>query len=502
MNDSLRSKTAANLTYNSVCRLLVFGLSSITSIILARNLTSSDYGIVGFASIFVIFLGMFNDLGVTASIIQKETIGENDLYTAFTLKLLLGLLIFLFSFLWGSVSQRAFDNPAVKAVVIVLGSSSLLSAVGFLPTIILTRELKFKRLTIPQLGGQVVATIVALTSVYMGARYWSLVFASLAASTASAVIVFVLCPVRFKFRWDREVAKEHLKFGSHLFLAWLLAFVLFNSDNFAIGVLGGAAMLGFYSIAFNWSTKACNLIESAIQGILLATFSKVQNETERLMRGYLTVLEYVSFAAVLANGLLLILSRELLTLVLGRGTGKWLPALTALRILCVYGGVRAVLEPVGSIVTAIGRPDLLFKSNAVVTCFQVACLYPALRYLGLEGVAVVVTLSYALQFFIYFPVLRRELRLSYAAVFGSVRSALLAGCVLGVFGVVSDRYFGVSWLTLTAKLVLGTGLYLGAFGSVTRWKIFRDAWEIVDAVFLKPRRSSSGEGERACEKGE
>ncbi len=502
MNESLRSKTAANLTYSSVCRLLVFGLSSITSIVLARNLNSSDYGIVGFASIFVIFLGMFNDLGVTASIIQKETIDENDLYTAFTLKLLLGLLIFLVSFVWGSVSQRAFENPAVKAVVIVLGSSSLISAVGFLPTVVLTRELKFKRLTIPQIGGQVVATIVALTSVYMGARYWSLVFASLASAAASAVIVFALCPVRYRFRWDREVAKEHLRFGSHLFLAWLLAFVLFNSDNFAIGVLGGAAMLGFYSIAFNWSTKACNLIESSIQGILLATFSKVQKETERLTRGYLTVLEYVSFAAVLANVLLLILSRELLTMVLGRGTGKWLPALTALRILCVYGGVRAMVEPVGSMVTAIGRPDLLFKANAVVTCFQVACLYPALRYWGLVGVAIVVTFSYALQLFIYFPVLRRELHLSYRAVFGSVQSALMAGCVLGAFGIISERFFGVSWLTLTVKLVFGTGLYLGAFGSLTGWRLFKDARDMADAVFLKPRRSLSGGGGRACEKGE
>ncbi|MDR3566771.1 MAG: lipopolysaccharide biosynthesis protein [Syntrophobacteraceae bacterium] len=490
MDESLRSKTAVNLTYNAACRLLMFLLSSATSIVLARNLSSSDYGIVGFASIFVVFLGMFNDIGVTDSIIQKKTIGENELYTAFTLKVILGLLIFAVSFGWGSLSQRAFDNPAVRSVIVVLSTCSFINALGFLPTTLLSRELKFKRLTVPQIGGQVVATAVAIGAAYMGLRYWSLVLGSVASCIASTAIVIVLCPTPIRFKWDPKGAAEHLRFGSHLFLAWLLAFVLFNSDNFIIGAVGGAAMLGFYSIAFNWGSKACSLIDAAVRGVLLATFSRLQHETERLKRGYLVALEYVGFAAVLANVLLFILSRELLTLVLGGGTGKWLPALTALRILCVYGGMRAVLEPVGTMVTAIGRPSLILKSNAVVTCFQVACLYPALKYLGLNGVALVVTFSYALQVFVYFPVLRRELGLSYPSVFRSVRAALLAGCALTAFGAVFDRFEVISWFSLATKLGAGTALYLVVFGYLTGWKIFQDAREIRDAMVVKANRTA------------
>ena len=490
MNEPLRSRTAANLAYNAATRLLTFLLASAAAIVLARNLTSSDYGIVGFANIFVIFLGMFDDLGVTPSIIQKEKINESELYTGFTLKVLLGLLIIVFSFGWGTLSGIAFDNPAVKAVIVVLATCSFISAFAFLPTTLLSRELKFKLLTVPQIGGQIAATAVAIASVYMGFRYWSLVFGSMASCILSTAILFALCPISYRFKWDTEVAKEHLKFGSHLFLSFLLTFVMFNSDNFVIGMAGGAAMLGFYSIAFNWAGKPCGLINAAISGVLLATFSRLQRETERLKRGYLAVLEYVSFAAILANVLLLILSRELLTLVLGGGTGKWLPALNALRILCVYGGLRAVLEPVGSMVTAIGKPSLISRSNAIGTFLQVACLYPALRYFGLEGVAITVTLAYAVQFLIYFPVLRRELDLPYRAVFSAVRSALSAGCALAAFGAAFDRFFGVSWLSLGLKLALGTGLYLAVFGCLTRWKIFGDAREILDAVLVKPHRTT------------
>ena len=165
--------------------------------------------------------------------------------------------------------------------------------------------------------------------------------------------------------------------------------------------------------------------------------------------------------------------------------------MNALRILCVYGAVRGILEPVVSMVTAIGWPALIFKANAVVTFFQLVCLYPALRYWGLQGVAVVVTFSYSLQFLIYFPMLRRELDLFYGEVFGAVRSALLAGGALAAFGVAYDRYFPVSWFSLAAKLVLGTGLYLSIFGCVTGWKIVKDAREILDAVLMKPNRSTA-----------
>ncbi len=491
MAESLRSKTVANLGYNLLTRLLVFALSSATGIILARNLTSSDYGIVGFATIFIGFLQQFNDLGITSSVIQKDDIRENDLYTAFTLKVLLGFLIFLLSYFWGDLSRKALDNPAVKWVVIVLAANLFIRGLGFLPTTILTRDLKFKRLTVPQIGSQVTATIVGITTVYMGFRYWSIVLSNMAASVASVAIVWALSPVRLNFMLDSKAAKEHLKFGSHLFFAGLMIFVLFNGDNFIIGTLSGAAMLGFYTIAFNWSTKATDFIAQAIHNILTSSFSRVQQDTERLKRGYLAILEYVSFAAVLANTLLMILSRELLVLVLGGGTGKWLPALLALEILCVYGVIRAVLEPVGSIIVAIGRPSLVFKSTVIVAALQAACLYPSLRYFGIAGVAALVTICYSIQFLVYFPALHRKIHLPFSAVFQSVRAALISGCALAAFGFTLDRFMNITWFSMAVKSFCGCVLYLVTYGCLTKWKIIKDAKEISSSVLLKASQSAA-----------
>ncbi|MGO9531619.1 MAG: lipopolysaccharide biosynthesis protein [Syntrophobacteraceae bacterium] len=490
MNDSLRIKTTVNLSYNLLSKLFTFSLAAATAIVFARKLSPNDYGIVGFAMIFIDFLGQFSDMGITCSIIQKESVEERDLYTAFTLKILFALILFFLSFIWGSVSQRVFDNPAVRAVIIVLAAGFPIGCLGFLPTTALSRELKFKRLTVPQIGSQVAATAVALAAIYTGFRYWSIVFSSLASGIAFAAIVYALRPVPFKLKWDSKAANEQLKFGAHIFLSGFMSFLVVNADNFITGSVAGAAVLGFYAVAFNWTTKAPGLIVGAIGPTLLSTFSRVQQETERLKRGYLTILEYVSFAAILANVLLLVLSREMLTLVLGGGTGKWLPALAALKILCVYGALRAILEPVGSMIIAIGRPALMFRSTFTVAALEIACLYPALRYFGIEGVALVVTFSYAVQFLIYFPALRREIGLRYSTVFRSVRPALLCGGVLAAFGFALDRFIETSWFSLAVKLTLGCSLYLVTYGCITKWRMAKDAREIIGAVLLKASRSS------------
>ncbi len=491
MDQSLKARTVANLGYNTICRLIVFILSSATGIILARHLSSSDYGVVGFAMIFIGFLQQFNDLGITSSIVQKETIQDDELYTAFTLKLILGFLIFSASYAWACLSEKAFDNPAVKWVVVILAAGLFINGLGFLPTTLLTRQLKFKLLTIPQIGSRLVATAVSIAAVYLGFRYWSIVLSNVAANIATVAIVWMLCPLPWKFRWDSRAAKEHLKFGSHLFFAGLMIFVLFNADNFVIGTVNGAAMLGFYTIAFNWSTKATDFIAQAIHNILTSTFSRVQQDTERLKRGYLAILEYVSFAAVLANTLLMILSRELLVLVLGGGTGKWLPALLALEILCVYGVIRAVLEPVGSVIVAVGRPSLVFKSNAIVAALQAACLYPALRYFGIAGVAALVTICYGIQFPVYFPALHRKMDLRFSEVFRSVRAALISGCALAAFGFTLDRFMNITWFSMAVKSFCGCLLYLVTYGCLTKWKIIKDAKEISSSVLLKASQSAA-----------
>ncbi len=75
---SLKQKTFNNIALNSAAKVVAVVFQGVASIILTRTLLPSDYGIVGFAMIFVNFLSQFNDLGFSSAVVQKNilTIGH------------------------------------------------------------------------------------------------------------------------------------------------------------------------------------------------------------------------------------------------------------------------------------------------------------------------------------------------------------------------------------------------------------------------------------------
>jgi F0F1-type ATP synthase assembly protein I len=79
--------------------------------------------------------------------------------------------------------------------------------------------------------------------------------------------------------------------------------------------------------------------------------------------------------------------------------------------------------------------------------------------------------------------------LPFSCVFRSLRPALVSGCVLAAFGYGTDRFMITSWFSLAAKLILGCILYLALYGVITRWKILKEAREIIGGALLKPGKS-------------
>ena len=126
-----------------------------TSAILARNLGADDYGVVGIAMIVIGFLGRFSDIGMTAALVQRPRIDERVLETAQTLNLILAAVLFACALAAAPFMAVVFKNYAVPQVVSVLACSLLISAIGFLPSALLTREMRFAALRIPFVTGAV-----------------------------------------------------------------------------------------------------------------------------------------------------------------------------------------------------------------------------------------------------------------------------------------------------------------------------------------------------------
>jgi len=127
---SLKQRTFNNVAYTGVARIVALVFQAMANIILSRSLSSSDYGLVGFANIFVNFMSQFSDLGLNSAVVQKKQLDDTALYTGFTMKLGIAFSIYLISFVTSGLAVFFFDNPAVVDVIKLMALNFIINVLG------------------------------------------------------------------------------------------------------------------------------------------------------------------------------------------------------------------------------------------------------------------------------------------------------------------------------------------------------------------------------------
>lgn len=479
MNSSYERLTFRNIGYNSIAKMMMFIFSAITSVVLGRCLAASDYGIVSFAFIFINFMANFADFGIGSAIIQRKELDNRALNSAFTLKLLIGCAVVGASFFLSFAASFFFDNPHIIPVIRLLSLNFLISTVSFIPNSLLTRDMDFKKISIAEITLSLLNSTGAIILALNGYGYWSIVAAYIFANLVYAVMMARFRPVAVRLCFDKKTAKEFLSFGGYLFLSGLLVFLIFNLDNFIIGTVNGAKDLGYYAIAYNWGSMICILMYMVVLRAIFPWMAKLQDEEQRIRNAYLKTLEYSGYLVVLVNIVLFIVSRDFLYCVLGHNSDKWMPALVPLRILCVYGILRGLLEPVGQVIIAKGKPKTLLTANLLASVIEVAAIYPALKYFGINGVACVVTFAYLSQYLVYYLYLKDQLQIGITDLAKAVTPSFSAALPLLFLYPAFSEYQTNTILLLLVKASAIAAVYILTLGIITNWEIFKVAGSFV-----------------------
>ncbi len=471
-------KVIENIGYRSAARLVTFSLQGATSVVLARHLSARDYGIVGYAVIFVSFLARFKDLGLGSALVQRKALDARATNTAWSLRVVLGAVAFCLALPASRLAAVGFGDRVVSSVLLVLSLDFLVSSIGFIPSFLMVRALDYRRWIRPMIGAAVVRTGVACWLAVNGFRFWSIVIAELASSVTQAAYFLCLDHRKLEFQWDKGMARELLRFGVPLFSSGLAIFVLFNADNFIVGAVSGAVVLGYYALAFNWGAMVCSSVSELVHSVLFPAFARMQHDRERMRRSYLRVLEQLSALGVLVYVGLFCCAREFLVIVLGGGGTKWMPACHALQILCIYGVMRLMLEPVGNVLIAMGRTRLIFRANLIAACCEIVLLYPALVVGGINAVAVVVTISYGVSWFVFWPVVRDHLNVSIPDMKRMLFPALTAGVGAWAAGAAVESALPFGIPTFALMMVTITLVFVAIQGWLSSWRWLEEWREV------------------------
>jgi teichuronic acid exporter len=376
-SEGLAHKIKSAYLWTSVLQVGKNLLGFVISILLARWLEPSDYGLVGMVTVLIAIVSVFQDWGIGQAVIYFRDESEEHLATYFTVTTATGLLLTILLFLSAPIVASFYHETRLIAIVRALSFTFLLGGLWAVSQGLLTKHFQFRRLTLIESGCTLGSGIVAIIMAWNGYGVWSLVTNILLQTLSTTVLYCSIVRPRFTLHIDRMLLKKVIGWGMPLAGSGLLWRFYDNSDYLIIGKLLGAPALGGYTLAFRLATMVNDKISSVVNRVSFPSFSAMQDDVDRVIQHWLSVtrkLAWLNFPILVVVALNI---EDFISIFLGP---KWQPAGPLVKYLCVVGALKTLNPLVVNLLSARGRTDIAFQNtilNSILLpgSFLIACKF-------------------------------------------------------------------------------------------------------------------------------
>ncbi|SDX58976.1 lipopolysaccharide biosynthesis protein [Celeribacter indicus] len=382
------------MIWNALNLVVNKGLSVLVRLVLARLLVPDDFGLIG---LIIVFLGLTNvlvDFGFEKALVQRRRDADSPLRydSAFWFLIAAGAVLSLvFAFAGTRVMVWFYDEPRLSTPSMVMAASILLHSLGILPTIRLTRRLRFRNIVLAELVSMVGGATVAISFALLGFGVWSLVLQQLTAVALKTAALWSMCRWRPRWRFSFQALREIASFGTYSLGNQLIYYARQNSDYMFVGAILGTNALGIYTLAYTLTETLRTSAAQIVVRVMFPVFSQLQdnpNEIARIFPGFTRTLSLLLFPIALS---LIFYAAPLIDMMF---PPEWEGAALPARILGFGGLVYAMSGPSGEALQGMGRIRAFFRLNLInYVVVGIPALLVGANYFGLAGVAVAVTIT-------------------------------------------------------------------------------------------------------------
>jgi len=355
---SFKKNTLSGLVWASLDLLLIRGLAFGTSILLARLLQPEEFGLIGMISIFISIGITFIDSGLSESLIREKNVDNNDFSSVFFMNVGISLVIYGVLFFIAPVIGDFYNQQILKKLIRVYALSFIFSAFSSIQICILVKNMQFKRLTLLNMPGAIIGSVVGILMGYYGYGVWSIIAMYLTTQILQTTLLWIFSLWKPNFYFSFSKIKDHLNFGYKLLLSGLLNSVFNNIYNVLIGKFFPIKSLGYYERSFSFSQQPVSILSNIINKVTYPMLSKIQDSPMKMASIYKEIFLLTYFVSTPAMIGLASISEPLFLVLLGK---KWINAVPYFQILCF----ASIFYPINAlnlnILKVFGKTDLFLK---------------------------------------------------------------------------------------------------------------------------------------------
>jgi PST family polysaccharide transporter len=456
---SLREQVSAGVKWGVIASIVTQVSRFAFVAALMRMLGPENFGIVGQASVFITITYIFMHLGTAATIIQRPQLDRAEVGTAWWINVALGFTFAGLTVVGAPLIASFFHTGELTAVLRVLSICFLLKAFAVVPTALLYRNMRLRALGLAEIASSVLGGIIAIVAALAGAGYWALVIQSIAMD-GIILIALVMISGLPDPTWSSKAAKEMWGFSSRVMGSDLARYMSESSDKFLVGRYLGATELGFYSLAYRVLQMPLLMMQQAGR-VILPTFSRLQDDRERLAHIFLKSTESTALIACPVMVVTILCAPVAVPIVFG---DAWAPAVLPLQLLAATTIQSLIFSITGGVLLAVGRADWEFRWELLSMVVSFISFVIGLNW-GISGVAAAFLISGLVMWPVRLAMLGRVTPITgwgYARCLtpAVVSSAALCGVWLLVAGALQDITSGLALISCSS--LAGLAAYLVA----------------------------------------
>jgi O-antigen/teichoic acid export membrane protein len=373
---SLKQKAIKGALWSAIQSWLGQVISFLVFFVLARLLEPEAFGLIALAGVFLAFMQIFLNQGFAEAIIQRKELEPEHLDTAFWIAVSISLFLTLLSIGFAHVTASVLNEPLLKPIVSWLSLSFLFSGLGSVQQAILRRELAFKNLAVRTLIARLIGGTVGVVMAFLGFGVWSIVGQKLSEGLAGVLLLWWVSNWRPGFKVSNRHFQELFSFGINIIGFNILYFFNRHSDDLLIGYFLGPVALGYYSVAYRLLVLMTQVLTQTTAQVALPTFSRLQQEPEKMKRAFYTATQLTSLIAFPCFLGMAALAPELVPTLFGK---QWQASIPVMRILAFIGILHSVSFFQSNVILAMGKPGWRLGVNCLnaglnVTAFALVVL--------------------------------------------------------------------------------------------------------------------------------
>lgn len=374
---TLKQKTAKGFFWGGIGNGIQQILGVCIGIILLKNLTPDDYGMVGLLAIFIPVASAIQESGFTIALTNRPDFKHEDYNSVFWFSFVVSIGIYLLLFLCAPLIARFFKQPELIPLSRFLFLSFVISSLT-----IAHNALLYKRImAIERAKSDVFSTLIGGSiGIYMALNnygYWSLAVQTVISALVKTLFQWYYSKWNPSFSFNFQPIKEMLGFGSKLLVATLIGFIQSNIFSVILGRFYSKTEVGYYSQGMKWANMCTQVITTGmISSVAQPIFIQIVNDNERLIQVFRKILRFISLISFPVLFGTAFIGREFIQLI----NEDWLPCVPILQLYCIWGAFMPFSSLYMQLALSNGHSKLYFFHSIAYAICQIGIAFLMIPY--------------------------------------------------------------------------------------------------------------------------